>query len=325
VQLHAKPNVPQRKLPSRKRAVARSDRLALAKRDEAGVDTAWPLHAAIARAQRRVIITFFLAAVYDSPFPDRVHSRDFLVVAAVLLGLAARSSRADIVIDDFETGEGHFTSTPSTSGSTTGETETSPGVGPSTADQDLTVGISGSASQRIFLDDDPAVDVGSTSPVQTWRLRHLSGGGSPGNNLSITTTPDGYVGYYLMTLTPNLQASIMIDDGAALERASYQPIPADGAWHLYQWSFLDANQWEGFAGTGPNGIIDATSVTIDSVFVVAIKDTSIPDQNATFNIDYVATNPNGPLTAIPEPSSALLMACGLGSLALRRRQVSPQI
>lgn len=246
-----------------------------------------------------------------------------LLTAAVCLSLATSQSRAaNIVIDDFEAGEGHFTTAPSFSGSTQGETETTPGVGPSTADQDLTGGISGSASQRIFLDDDPLVDVPTVTPTQAWRLRHLSGGGTIGNNTPLAVNPNGYVGYYLRTTTPNLQASIMIDDGTTghLERASFIPIVADGTWNLYQWPFQDPNQWEAFAGTGANGLIDSTTtVTIDALFVVALK--TLGDQDAIFNVDYVVTNPDGLITPIPEPATGLLLSlAGLFGCLRRRRR-----
>jgi len=99
-----------------------------------------------------------------------------------------------------------------------------------------------------------------------------------------------------------------------------QTIPSDGSWNLYQWRFQDAAQWEGFAGTGPNGQIDSTTtVTSDSIFAVALKDASIADQNAVLNIDYVATNPSGPIV-IPEPSTGLLLGLAGALGAIRRRR-----
>jgi hypothetical protein len=152
--------------------------------------------------------------------------------------------------------------------------------------------------------------------VQAWRLRHLSGSGTPGNNVSLLAS--GYVGYYLRTFTPDLQASILIDDGTGLERASYQPIIADGEWHLYQWNFDDELQWEGFAGATPNGVIDADTVTIDAIFVNAIK--TVGDQDAILNLDYVAANPDGLIDPIPEPASCAFLAACVPAFALRRRR-----
>lgn len=240
------------------------------------------------------------------------------ISCALLLGSLGAEAQL-LVIDNFEVDEGHFNLSPSFSGTTTGETETGPGAGPSTADRVEGEGLDSFASQRIFLDDSPAADVPSTDPVQAWRARLLSGGGTPANNVTLQATAEGYVGYFLKTTTPNLQASIMIDDGTGLERATYLNIIPDGAWHLYEWKFSDVDAWEPFAGTGANGEINATGVTIDSIFISAIKDLSIADQDATFYIDNVSTNPLG--SVIPEPSSVVLAGfAAAGVLGLRRRR-----
>lgn len=221
---------------------------------------------------------------------------------------------ATIVLDSFEVDEGHFTTAPSFSGSTQGETETTPGVGPSTADRDTSEAFFGSASQRLFLDDDPTIG----TPDGPWRFRHLSGGGSAGSNVLLTTS--GFVGYFLKTTTPNLEASLMIDDGPALERAAFQPIPPDGQWHLYEWELTDETQWEPFAGTGPNGIIDSPSVTFDSLYFISRFDGVTVDYDAVFFVDEVSANPDGRIPPIPEPAGGGLIAFGALSLGMRTRR-----
>lgn len=228
------------------------------------------------------------------------------VISLFSIAFLSFTTQAQIIIlDGFETDEGHFALAPTFSGTTTG-------VSGGTADRDLTQAFEGIASQRIFIDDNPAVDVAATTPVQAWRLRHLSGSGTPANNVTISAT--GFVGFYLQTTTPNLQASLMIDDGTALERASYIPIVADGLWHVYQWDFDDAASWEAFAGTGPNGAIDAASVTLDSVFISSIK--TAGDQDAIFFLDNVSFNNIG---QVPEPSTLALGVTGLLFLAYKKR------
>lgn len=237
------------------------------------------------------------------------------------LGFAGAAHAQTSILENFESGEGRFDRAPSFSGTTAGETETSPGVGPSTADRSTAEAYEGSGSQRIFMDDDPASDAPGTL---AWRLRHLAGGGSPGTtNPAFAST--GYIGYYLKTTTPNLRAGIFIDDGAALELSTKTPVIADGQWHRYQWQFSDANQWDAFAGTGPNGQIDSASVSIDGLYIDAVKDPTIADQDAVFFIDAVALNPTGEINvagnpAVPEPAAVGLLAPLAGALIARRRR-----
>jgi hypothetical protein len=225
---------------------------------------------------------------------------------------------AVVVIDDFEINEGHFTSNPNTgSGSTQGFVEA--GGTAATADRVTTEAFAGLASQQIILDDDTLV-AGSGANLDSWRLRHLSGGGTPANNVSMTNNvaDTTYVGYWLKTSSPGLEASISIDDGPALELGSWRNITADGEWHLYQWRLQDVADWEPFAGTAPNGSIEAAAVTIDSVFLRG--GAGFPtgtDFNAVFFIDDVSWNPTG---TIPEPSGTVLLAlCGLMACNRRKR------
>ena len=239
------------------------------------------------------------------------------IVTSVLCTTGAALGAA-VVLDSFEVDEGHFTTPPSFSGSTQGETETAPGVGPSTADRDTTEANTGGASQKLFLDDDPNV----ATPDGPWRLRHLSGGGTIAANVPLLAT--GYVGYFFKTLTPNLEASLMIDDSStALERARFQPIPADGLWHLYQWNLADEADWEAFALADANGVIDNPTVTLDSLYFISRFDFNLPDQDATMFVDDVAFNADGPIPdIIPEPGTVVLGIAGSVMLGLRRRRVS---
>jgi len=217
---------------------------------------------------------------------------------------------ATIVLDNFEVDEGHFADIPSFSGSTGGIMAPT-----STADRDTTEANTGSASQRLFIDDDPNAFI-SGDP---WRVRHLSGRGNIPQNVPLSG--GGYVGYFAKTLTLNLQASLMIDDSpTALERARYQPMIPDGLWHLYQWNLSDEADWQGFALADANGVIDNPTVTIDSVYFVPTFDFNTPDQDATIFFDDVAYNADGPIPdIIPEPTSFPLLVTGLLATARRRR------
>lgn len=231
-----------------------------------------------------------------------------LLAAISVGGLSSAASAAVVVVDGFDGDEGRFTANPNTgSGTSVGFVKDAT----TTATYTELTSHTGPGSQEIIINDDPAVD----SPGGEWRLRHLSGGGSPANNLSFAS--DGFVGYWLKTSTPDLSASIQIDDGAALERAAYRPITGDNQWHLYQWDLNDAADWEAFAGTGTNGAIDAANVSIDSVYLLRLAGDAGADYDAVMYLDDVSINPAGP---IPEPTSLALFGVAGAALLGRRRR-----
>jgi hypothetical protein len=236
----------------------------------------------------------------------------FCHFAVTIFWMQAAVHGAVVILDDFEVDEGHFADPPSFSGSTGGILAPT-----STADRDTTEASTGIASQRLFIDDDPNNFI-SGDP---WRVRHLSGRGNIAANVPLSG--GGFVGYFAKTLTPNLQASLMIDDSpTALERARYQPMINDGLWHLYKWILSDEADWEPFALADTNGVIDnaAGTVTLDSVYFVPIFDFNTTDQDATIFMDDVAYNAEGLIPdIIPEPGSFALLATGLLAVARRRR------
>jgi hypothetical protein len=198
------------------------------------------------------------------------------------------------ILDDFEDSNGRFYRDPDFSGSNRGLLETTDGVGPSEAHRTANDALHGFAAHQLSIvsQDDP-----------TWsgfRARHLSGGGTPANNEQLGT--NGYVGFYLKTLTPGLLASIALDEnlGSSIELSVAREVTADGLWHLYEWNLADAAGWNAFAGAAANGQIDGPIMTIDSIFI-----SSLIDQNATVLLDAVLYNPHGSLAAlVPGPTSA---------------------
>lgn len=242
--------------------------------------------------------------------------KSIVFASVVLIGSFLPVSAVDTILDDFDVSEGRFTGDANSSGSSAGMNKPL-----STFTHDTSVFFAGTGSQLIFVDDDPAVD--ALANVYAWRLRHLSGGGTIANNASLANGANAYVGYYLRTSTPNLLASLILDDfdGAnqTHERGEYKPVIADGEWHLYEWNLGNAGDWAGFAGTGVNGAINSPTVTLDSIYVSMADDPA--DRDATFWIDSVSFDPTGQLNPVPEPSTIVLGAIGgLALLALRFRR-----
>ncbi|MBI2399418.1 MAG: N-acetylmuramoyl-L-alanine amidase [Xanthomonadales bacterium] len=155
-----------------------------------------------------------------------------------------------VVLDNFEASEGHFTTSPTYSGSTTG-------IGSaSTADRYCTFAHGGSCSERVLLVDNSA----STA---SWAVRFLSGSGSPGANATLTRA-GGKVGFWIYTSGSGMSAALGIDDSDGTERSIAKSIPAN-TWTRLEWRLDDAAQWDAWAGG--NGAISASSVTLDAIWL----------------------------------------------------------
>lgn len=153
------------------------------------------------------------------------------------------------LLDSFESSEGHFASTPSYSGSTTGINATS------TAERDCSISRVGSCSEHLTLIDNPA-------NTQAWSVRFLSGSGTPGSNTSVAR--NGRVGFWVYVGGSGFTVGVGIDDGAATERSTLRSVAAN-TWTYVEWNLADANQWN--AWVGGNGAIDAANVTLDAIWL----------------------------------------------------------
>lgn len=153
------------------------------------------------------------------------------------------------LLDTFESNEGHFASTPSYSGSTTGIAASS------TAERDCTIAKAGSCSEHLTLIDDAA----NTSD---WAVRFLSGGGTPGSNTAVAR--NGRVGFWIYVGGSGFNVGVGVDDGAATERSVLRSVPAN-TWTYVEWNLADAAQWN--AWVGGNGTIDAATVTLDAIWL----------------------------------------------------------
>jgi hypothetical protein len=210
------------------------------------------------------------------------------------------------ILDDFEDSNGRFNSDPDASGSNRGLLETTDGVGPSRASRTANDYFHGYSAHQIST---------VSQDVSDWdgfRVRHLSGGGVPANNQQLGKT--GFVGFFLKTETPGLQASIGLDENltSAIESGVSLNIIADGEWHLYEWDLANATLWDSFSNG--NGQIDGPITTVDSIFI-----SSLTDQDAVVWVDALAYNSNGSLAAlVPEP--ATLAGLGMAFLLGQRRR-----
>jgi hypothetical protein len=195
---------------------------------------------------------------------------------AMRIGKGATPGSQIVRISDFNVDEGYFGTVPTYSGSNRNITSV-------TADQVTTDAYEGAGSERLAVNG------------TDWTLRFLSGIGSPpanpSTNLALTST--GSIGFWLKTADAGVTTQILIDDAtnnSVIEGGVTQNVIADGQWHLYQWNFQDAAQWDSyFQGDGQ---ISIPAVTIDAIL---LKGTG----NSTIYLDLVSQNPNGSLTPPP--------------------------
>lgn len=153
------------------------------------------------------------------------------------------------VLDSFETSEGHFNTSPSYSGSTTGISSAS------TAERTSATRKNGSWSEQILLVD-------NASSSANWAVRFLSGSGSPSANTSLTRA-GGSVGFWVYSGGSGLTAALGIDDSDGTERSVQKSIPAN-TWTWLEWRLDDSAQWD--AWVNGNGAITAGSVTLDAIW-----------------------------------------------------------
>lgn len=150
-------------------------------------------------------------------------------------------------LDDFENGVGHFNRSPTYSPTTTGVAATS-----STAIS--SVAHSGNQSLKVTLKD-------NTSSSAAWKVRLLSGSGSPSNNRQFNK---GVISFWMKTSTAstNSKLRLWIDDSDGHEVSPTLTVVNDGNWHKYVWSIAD---FGGSSPDGGNGVINSTAAYLDAI------------------------------------------------------------
>lgn len=195
-------------------------------------------------------------------------------------------------LDNFEKGLGHFTDSPSFSGTTLGI------AAGSTSAYTNDIANNGSGALQLLLKD-------NTSSTGDWYVRFLSGGGTPANNISFTTT--GSLGFWMKTASSKtgLQTALSIDDGpGGTIISSKQNIIADGVWHLYQWD-LPSTSWSFLSGS--DTLLNGPNATLDAIMFYASNDAS----DWTIYLDDVSHNPSGALPVEEHTVKNIPTACTL--------------
>jgi exopolysaccharide biosynthesis protein len=194
----------------------------------------------------------------------------------------------EMLLDDFEAGEGHFNQAPTF---TLGTQYTVGISATSTMDRVTTNACSREASERAILVD----DAGSTS---NWTVRLLSGSGLPANNEPLPSS--GTLGFWMKTNTAQTGATVQLwfDDTDGAEASQTLTIINDGQWHQYN---FDLNNLNGTTVTSGNGQLDAATITLDAI-VLKQNNTS---SSWTVYFDDLNHDPDGVGTNIKSQNQVL--------------------
>ncbi len=157
--------------------------------------------------------------------------------------------------------------------------------------------------QRLALRADSAVSATAENPGG-WFLRHGWSGDAAGNT---PRSAQGCIGFWARTTAAGVQGSMAINAPGPTARGVRRLLVADGAWHLYEWDFLNGAQWEPLAGG--DGRFSAGTFTLDSIQLFGRINDAVVD------LDLVAHNAFGSLAALlPNDSGRLVNASVRGTL-----------
>ena len=188
-------------------------------------------------------------------FPDQGGNRSdpgqFFSWTRFADGIAGTVPSGSTLLDSFETGEGHFDTAPTASGSTVGISTAS------TAERNNVRFKNGSWSEQIGLID-------NTATSADWFVRLLSGDGNPAQNTSLQKA-GGRIGLWLYTAAPGVSVSLTVDDSDGTEQSVAKALPAN-TWTFLEWKLDDQAEWDAWAGAS-NGTITAANVTLDAVIL----------------------------------------------------------
>jgi spore germination protein YaaH len=161
-----------------------------------------------------------------------------------------------LMMDNFEDGPGRFYRAPAYSGSTQGISSAS------YIDTTSETSYEGDHALKIHLMDD-------TGSSADWKVRLLSGSGSPRNNIRLGRERE--IRFALKTDQAGAEIAVLIDDPAdGMEMSLRKAVIADDQWHEYAFDLRPAAAWHNYSGG--NGSIDGDFVTLDGLLFLS------PDQ-----------------------------------------------
>ncbi|MDN5782678.1 MAG: N-acetylmuramoyl-L-alanine amidase, partial [Luteimonas sp.] len=166
-------------------------------------------------------------------------------------GLINPTTGGTTILDSFESSVGHFVTSPTYSGSTTGISTAS------TAARNCSIRHNGSCSLQVRLVD-------NKSSSASWAVRLLSGSGNPGSNTGLSRST-GRIGFWVFAAGSGMRVAVGIDDSDGTERSASKALTAN-KWTYVEWKLSDAAQWSAWAG-GSNGAITASTVKLDAIWL----------------------------------------------------------
>lgn len=153
-------------------------------------------------------------------------------------------------LDRFESSVGHFNTSPTYSGSTTGISTAS------SATRNCSTRKNGSCSLRVLLKD-------NASSSAAWSVRLLSGSGSPSSNTALTRA-NGTIGFWVYAGGSGMKVGVGIDDSDGTERSTTKTLTAN-TWTYVSWSLTNSAHWN--AWVGGNGAITGGTVKLDAIWI----------------------------------------------------------
>ncbi|MCF7832356.1 MAG: T9SS type A sorting domain-containing protein [Candidatus Marinimicrobia bacterium] len=158
-----------------------------------------------------------------------------------------------LMLDNFEDGLGHFYRQPDYSGSCKGISSES------WSDTSSETSYIDEHSLKIVLKDD-------TSSSEDWKIRLLSGQGTPGYNVQFPRTRELH--FALRTNQSGMEVAVLIDDGISeLESSLRLAVLGDNNWHTYSVRLDSAELWTNYYNG--DGAINTDYITLDALMFYA--------------------------------------------------------